>query len=107
VPRPSTDTLPFVGILSTPVIDVSGSTPVMFLTDWCEGSAGDHWNLHEINLQTGADATTPHWIGSDFGSAGFQDSNQKQRAALLEVPNPPERREPLYLPRLRHGRHGG
>ena len=83
------DLLPMVGILATPVIDVSGSTPVMFLTNWCQTSTGQaKWFIHEINLQTGADATASRWIGGDFGAAGFIDINQKSRAALLEVPNP-------------------
>ncbi len=96
VPRPATDTTPFDGILSTPAIDVTGSTPAMFLTDWCQVSTGKYeWFIHKINLQTGADATPARWIGGDFGSAGFNDINEKQRAALLEVPNPRSGGNPL------------
>jgi len=96
VPRSATDTTPFDGVVSTPVIDVSGSTPMMFLTDWCQTSTGkDEWFIHKINLQTGADATPSRWIGGDFGSVGFNDTNEKQRAALLEVPNPQSGANPL------------
>ncbi len=96
LPRPSTDTTPFDGIVSTPVIDVSRSAPMMFLTDWCQTSTGkDEWFIHKINLRTGADATPSRWIGGDFGSVGFNDTNQKQRAALLEVPNPRKGGNPL------------
>jgi len=102
-PVPRSDTTPFMGILSTPVIDASGSTPVMFLTDWCQTSGSTpmlQWNIHEINLKTGVDITPSRWIGSsmDFGGSGFQDVNQTQRAALLEVPNPHSGGNPLvYL----------
>ncbi len=96
VPRSQVDTVFMVGILATPVIDVSGATPMMFLTDWCRTSTGkDEWFIHEINLQTGTDATPSRWIGGDFGSAGFNDTNEKQRAALLEIPNPQSGANPL------------
>jgi hypothetical protein len=49
--------LPFAGIVSTPVIDLSNATPVMFTTSLCQTSAGGmsgtQWWMHEIDLTTG------------------------------------------------------
>jgi hypothetical protein len=90
------DTLPFEGILSTPVIDASGTTPVMFLTSWCTTTTNDanaghrQWWLHEIDLTTGLDVMVGSTaqkkrMHTDF--PGFFDGYQNQRAALLEVRN--------------------
>jgi hypothetical protein len=86
--------LPFYGILSTPVIDLgvagSGSTPVMFLTSHCQTSAGvRHVYIHEIDLTTGMDVVAggqvqKRDISNDLPSS-FTAAAQKQRAALLEV----------------------
>jgi len=76
----------------------------MFLIDWCETStAAYRWFIHKINLQTGADATPARWIGGDF--AGFNDSNEKARAALLEVPNPQKGANPLIYLAFATGTH--
>jgi hypothetical protein len=100
--------LPFAGIVSTPVIDTSNATPVMFTTSLCQtsggGTSGTQWWLHEIDLTTGLDVCA----GGTWSSGGcsgtelhtqilyspggaaypFQAWQQLQRAALLEVPNP-------------------
>ena len=84
--------LQFEGIVSTPVIDTSSSTPTMFLTSLCETSdPTEKWWLHEINLTTGQDLASP-WIGNDvritLNHSTFTDQYQWQRPALLEVKNP-------------------
>ena len=58
-PVPGATTLPFEGILSTPVIDVSGSSVVMFVTSYCQQGTTDAWYVHEINLKTGAVVMIP------------------------------------------------
>jgi hypothetical protein len=88
--------LPFWGILSTPVIDLtvagSNSTPVMFVVSHCVTSQGQkHVYINEIDLVTGKDVVLNgnrqfKDVGSDLGS-GFDPGRQKQRAALLEVKN--------------------
>ena len=88
--------LPFMGILSTPVIDTSGTPstpPVMYLTSFCETSPPQpqaEWWLHEINLKNGQGIATTN-IGNDvrtLGHTDFKDGNQWQRPALLQVKNP-------------------
>jgi hypothetical protein len=87
-PVPRIDVLQFEGILSTPVIDASGSTPVMFLTSYCVTIGGlDKWFLHEINLQTGTDYATKHHIGGSGDFASITEGIQQQRPALLQVKN--------------------
>jgi hypothetical protein len=67
------NSLPFAGIVGTPVIDLSPSgsttpsaTPVMFVTSWCQDNSAPtpvrQWWLHELNLTTGADYVTPYNI---------------------------------------------
>ena len=110
--------LPFAGIISTPVIDTSGATPVMYATSLCQtaagGMSGTQWWIHEIDLTTGLDVCAggawsngvcsgtdlhtqilypPASSGSDDPDVGpaaypFKAWQQIQRAALLEVPNP-------------------
>jgi len=59
VVAPFSKILPFVGILSTPVIDTSLSPPTMFLTSYCtDTNAKNHWYLHGIDLTTGKDVVT-------------------------------------------------
>jgi len=85
-PGPGIDTLQFEGILSTPVIDASGTNPVMFLTSQCQTSAGGiQWWLHVIDLTTGLDLATngKKRVHSDFSS--ITEAWQNQRAALLQV----------------------
>ena len=84
--------LQFMGIVSTPVIDTSGATPVMFLTSFCKtADPQERWYLHEINLTTGHDVAV-NYIGNDvrqtLGHSAFSDGYQWQRSALLEVKNP-------------------
>jgi hypothetical protein len=102
--------LPFAGIISTPVIDMSGATPVMYATSLCQtaagGMAGTQWWIHEIDLTTGRDVCAGGtW--SDGVCSGtelhtqilyppssvqnvlpFKAWQEIQRVALLEVPNP-------------------
>jgi hypothetical protein len=98
--------LPFAGIVSTPVIDNSGVTPVMYTTSLCQissgGTAGVQWWLHEIDLTTGLDVCSGgSWVDgvctgnelhtqilSPGGVYPFQAWELLQRPALLEVPNP-------------------
>ena len=96
--------LPFAGIVSTPVIDASNPTPVMFTTSMCQvssgGTAGVQWWLHEIDLTTGLDVCSGGtWVdgvctGNELHTqivspdGAFQAWETLQRAALLEVPNP-------------------
>jgi hypothetical protein len=85
-------TLQFQGIVSTPVIDASGSPPLMFLTSYCTNSIGPEWWLHEINLQNGHDVASTN-IQTDVrslscsGCSNFTAGWQQQRPALLEVKN--------------------
>src|ERR1039457_3787930 len=88
--------LQFQGILSTPVIDASGTTPVMFLTSYCQVSANHvntQWWLHEIDLTTGKDvmvsgATQNRRIGGTTGDfSSLKEGWQFQRPALLQVKN--------------------
>lgn len=97
LPSPFAQSLPFAGIVSTPVIDASGSTPAMFVTSLCQTSSGSQqWWIHEINLYTGYDSATHQQItgpasGLDnaddlaSGSIPFNGYEVLQRAALLEV----------------------
>ena len=98
--------LPFAGIVSTPVIDTSGATPVMYATSMCQvssgGTAGVQWWLHEIDLTTGRDVCAGGtWVEgvcsgtelhtqilSSGGAYSFQAWEELQRPALLLVPNP-------------------
>jgi len=91
--------LPFAGITSTPVIDASGSPPLMFVTSLCQtqNTLGyQQWWLHELNLYNGHDAIAAVQIvgpatGSDnaddlaSGSIPFVAWEVLQRPALLEV----------------------
>jgi hypothetical protein len=99
--------LPFAGIISTPVIDTSGASPVMFTTSLCQTSAGGsmatQWWMHEIDLTTGLDVcaggtwsngvcsgTELHtqFLYTPSGGYPFMAWQQVQRSALLEVQNP-------------------
>jgi hypothetical protein len=99
--------LPFAGIVSTPVIDLSNPTPVMFATSLCQtaagGMSGTQWWIHEIDLTTGLDVcaggtwsngvcsgTELHTqvLYTPTGSYPFLAWQEIQRSALLEVPNP-------------------
>ncbi len=91
--------LPFAGIVSTPVIDTSAATPLMFLTDLCQTAGGvKQWNIHQIDLKTGADVlstpisdTTPHAEHGDSHpdrTVTFEAAEVIQRSALLEVIEP-------------------
>jgi hypothetical protein len=77
------NSLPFAGVVSTPVIDLSpsGSTtpsavPVMFVTSWCQDNSIPtpvrQWWLHELNLTTGADYVTPYNIIGKTSSGVLQ-----------------------------------
>jgi hypothetical protein len=97
----------FAGILATPVIDTSGSTPLMYVTSLCETTTvvkQQHWFIHQIELNDGHDVATPQEItGAVPGSANadsqttscptgvsspcipFEAWNAMQRPGLLEV----------------------
>jgi hypothetical protein len=86
--------LPFAGIVSTPVIDTSLSPPAMFLTSLClDSQANSHWYLHEIDLTNQlldvAGSSSPLEITgtADGGTVSFVAGEVLQRAALLEVQN--------------------
>jgi hypothetical protein len=86
--------LPFAGIVSTPVIDTTLSPPAMFLTNLCADSqANIHWYLHEIDLtdqlQDVVGSGSPLEIAgsTDGGTVSFAPGEVLQRAALLEVRN--------------------
>jgi hypothetical protein len=94
-------TLPFAGIVSTPVIDYGLSTPTMFLTSLCvDSSSNSHWYLHGIDLTTGHDITnSPVEITASVsgqnnaddltnGQIPFKPQREFQRAGLLETPEP-------------------
>ena len=101
--------LPFAGILSTPVIDASGSPPVMFLVSECSasGTRGNQFWLHKIDLTQGVDVTgspvliNPTAAGADdpddwvSGAVQFNGVWELQRPALLEVTVPGN---PSYSP---------
>ena len=85
--------LPFGGIISTPVIDTTLSPPAMFLTDLClDSQAKAHWFLHEVDitnqLQDVTGSSSPVEITGSNAGAGFVAGTVMQRPALLEVQNP-------------------
>jgi hypothetical protein len=95
------DTLPFAGIVATPVIDYSLSPPTLFLTSLCKDQfANSHWYLHALDLTTGYDVSgspveiTASVSGSNNaddlanGSIPFMPQRQFQRSGLLEAPQP-------------------
>ena len=102
--QPTAGTLQFAGILSTPVIDASGSTPVMYLTSSCQTNSGTaKWYFHEVNLQTGQDVAATD-IGNDVRNMpdcpaceGFTSAWQFQRPSLLEVQNPGNTSTPVLI----------
>lgn len=60
-PGPGASALPFVGTVSTPVIDYSLSTPTMFLTGLCLDSGGNYrWYLHGPRSKLAA-TSLPQW----------------------------------------------
>ena len=90
----------FEGILSTPVIDTTPATPVMYLTSLCQTAAStegaQQWWIHKLKLTDGTDATAAKQITatvSDYdgadndnqGQVSFPAWQQAQRPALLEV----------------------
>jgi hypothetical protein len=87
--------LPFAGIVSTPVIDVTLSPAAMFLTSLCMDSQGAvHWFLHEIDLTnqlqdvTGSGSPLEIAGSANGGALTFSPGEVLQRPALLEVQNP-------------------
>jgi hypothetical protein len=89
MPVANDTTLQFEGILSTPVIDASGATPMMFLVSRCQTSGAlDKYYLHQLDLTTGLDAITKRHIGGSGGDfTGINEGWQLQRPALLQVKN--------------------
>lgn len=88
-----TGSLPFAGIVSTPVIDTSLSPPAMFLTDVClDSQAHTHWFLHEVDItnefQDVPNSGSPIEIAGSNGGDTFSAGEVLQRPALLEVQNP-------------------
>ena len=58
------ESLPFAGILSTPVIDVSGPTRVMLAANYRQTASGlRQWWLHEIDLTNGSDISKMKFSG--------------------------------------------
>jgi len=99
-PAPRYTSLPYAGILSTPVIDAHSTSahPVIYLTSYCQDGTGrNHWWLHEIDLTNGQNVD--HTEINSFTAAGaynaddIQDNGQipfvpkevLQRPGLLEV----------------------
>ena len=85
--------LPFAGIVSTPVIDTTLSPPAMFLTDVCMDSQSKvHWFLHEVDItnefQDVPNSGSPVEIAGSNGGDTFSAGEVLQRPALLEVANP-------------------
>ena len=102
--------LPFAGLVATPVIDLSGATPVMYATSLCQtaagGMSGTQWWIHEIDLTTGLDVCAGGTWSKGVCSGTelhtqivyppnsgeevlpFKAWQEIQRVALLEVPNP-------------------
>ena len=85
--------LPFAGIVSTPVIDTTLSPPAMFLTDVClDSQAKVHWFLHEVDITNQfkdvANSGSPLEIAGSSGGNTFAAGEVLQRPALLEVQNP-------------------
>ena len=102
----SSTVLPFLGILSTPVIAapaVAPYTPNMYVTSYCVAPgppAQREWWIHQIDLTTGLDvvvsgAEQHRRIGADFSS--FTDAWQWQRSALLRVANSGTPNNLIYL----------
>ncbi len=99
---PAIPDIPYAGIVATPVIDVTGSHPVMFVTSLCQTSAtqgNQQWWIHKIDLTTGYDVTTAQQVGATPPGADAADDlsgstiaftgwEVMQRSALLEVSNP-------------------
>ena len=94
--------LPFAGIVSTPVIDPTIAVPstglygVMFLTSLCRDtqSATSRWYLHELDLTNGlldvSGSNSPVQMegsATNNSSVTFAPGSVLQRSALLEVRN--------------------
>ena len=85
--------LPFGGIVSTPVVDTSLSPPAMFLADVCmDSQARIHWFLHEVDITNQfrdvPNSGSPMEITGSNGGDTFAAGEVLQRPALLEVENP-------------------
>jgi hypothetical protein len=85
--------LPFAGIVSTPVIDTNLSPPAMFLTDVClDSQSMVHWFLHEVDItnqfQDVPNSGSPLEIAGSNGGDTFSAGEVLQRPALLEVQDP-------------------
>ena len=85
--------LPFAGIVATPVIDTSLSPPAMFLTNVCLDSQSHvHWFLHEVDItnqfQDVPNSGSPLEIAGSSGGDTFSAGEVLQRPSLLEVQNP-------------------
>jgi len=86
-------TLPYAGIVSTPVIDQAAN--MMYLVDGCQdtrpGVGSFHWYIHALNISTGADAVPAAEITGGVTPPGalatpFVPNTQVQRLSLAEVP---------------------
>ncbi|HUO28505.1 MAG TPA: hypothetical protein VMU80_04765 [Bryobacteraceae bacterium] len=91
--------VPFAGIVSTPVIDVTGTAPLMYVVSACStgGTApATEWFLHQLNLQTGQDNSPSVEIASPNSNqtdealpestpVQFQGAQAIQRSGLLQV----------------------
>ncbi len=81
--KPGVLTLPYYGIVSTPVVDTAPTTPVIYVVSACAASPSAltySWYLNAIDVTTGLDKTTAVAIGP---TTFFSSSTQLQRPSLL------------------------
>jgi hypothetical protein len=82
-------TLPFAGIPSTPVVDLSASPPAVYVVSLCHSSFdnGSHWYLDALNLATGATLgeTEVKYLTTVSGGPQqtFLPANQLHRPGML------------------------
>jgi hypothetical protein len=82
--------LPFAGVVSTPVIDLQASPPALYVVSICQRpDASHHWYLSSLNLQTGATLGSAEIAYSIVVTGGpqqtFFPANQLARPSILAL----------------------
>ena len=85
---PSFQSIPYYGILSTPVVEGETTHPVMFVVSGCQNSSGVvSYYLNAIDITTGGDLMSGGGTAGGIQIVGpsgvFRPGNQFQRPALL------------------------
>ena len=80
--HPGVTPLAYYGIVSTPVIDLAKTDPVVFVVTACtaSGALGINWYINAIDIATGGDLIS---VGTPVAATNFSGPSQLQRPALL------------------------